>query len=273
MGRLEQAFDDAERAAVSTMNSAKSLTRLATQMQKAAKTGNVATIKRAQRGLGYALTELAQEVKNAVESWPFEQEEEERYLRDDYAGELIDAAEEKGLGIFRGDTGLIAHPSVVQILPDKRAVRIDSRQNSSIRPSHLAEVLLANQAKRSRFRSGAPFRPDTFLESLYKVYSDIVHDESTSRLVRVGGRVVRLERVYKLLTALPGDSREYGRTDFARDLYNLEVNGPKRARNGAAVSFPASTGTKGSRGVFAFIGPDGQRINYYGLKFTEPDPG
>lgn len=267
MGRLEQAFDDAERAAVSTMDSAKSLTRLATQMQKAAKTGNITAIKRAQGRLGDALTILTQEVKSAVESWPFEEVKEERYLRDDYAAELIDAAEEQGLDIFRGDTGLIAHPSIVRILPDKRAVRIDRKQNSSIRPSHLAGVLLANQEKRSRFRSGA------FLESLYNVYSDIVRGDSSNRFVQVSGRVVRLDRIYKLITALPGGNREYDRTDFARDLYSLEVNGPKRARKGAAVSFPASTGTKGSRGVFSFIGPDGQRINYYGLKFTEPDPG
>ena len=266
MGRFEQAFDDAERAAASTIDSAKILARLAAQMRKAAQTGNVAAVKRTQDRLGDALTVLAQEVKSAVESWPFEEEEEERYLDDDYEAELIAAAAEQGLDIFRGDTGLIAHPSIVRILSDKRAVRIDRKQNSSIRPSHLASVLLANQEKRSRFRSGA------FLQSLYNVYSDIVRGESSSRLVRVSGRVVPLERVYKLLTALPGGSREYDRTDFARDLYNVEVNGPRQTRKGAAVSFPASTGTKSSKGVFSFIGPDGQRINYYGLKFTERDP-
>ena len=264
MGRFEQAFDDAERAAASAIDSARHLIRLASQMQKAAKTGNVAAITRAQSGLGDALTMLTQEVKGALECWPFEQGEEERYLRDDYASELIAAAEAKGLEIFRSDTGLIAHPSIVRILPDKRAIRIDRKQNSSIRPSHLAGVLLANQEKRSRFPSGA------FLESLYNVYSDIVRSESPSRFVQVSGRVVPLERVYKLLTALPGGSRDYDRTDFARDLYNLELNGPERTRKGAAVSFPASTGTKTAKGVFSFIGPDGQRINYYGLKFATP---
>ena len=265
MGRFEQAFDDAERAAASAIDSARHLIRLASQMQKAAKTGKVAAITRAQSGLGDALTMLTQEVKGALECWPFEQGEEERYLRDDYASELIAAAEAKGLEIFRSDTGLIAHPSIVRILPDKRAIRIDRKQNSSIRPSHLASVLLANQTKRSRFQSGA------FLESLFKVYSDIVSGDSSDRFVQVGGRVVRLDRIYKLLTALPGRTPKYESTDFARDLYNLEVNGPKRTRKGATVAFPASTGTKSSRGVFSFIGPDGQRINYYGLKFTEPD--
>lgn len=263
MGRFEQAFEDTERAAAATIDSARRLARLAGQIQRAAKTGNVAAVKRTQDRLGDALTVLAQEVKSAVESWPFGEEEEERYLESGYAAELIAAAAEQGLEIFEGDTGLIAHPSVVRILPEKRAVRIDGKQNSYIRPSHLAGVLLANQTKRSRFRSGA------FLQSLYNVYSDIVRGESSGRFVQVSGRVVPLDRVYKLLTALPGGSREYDRTDFARDLYNLEVNGPERTRKGAAVSFPASTGTKTSKGVFSFIGPDGQRINYYGLKFAE----
>ena len=41
------------------------------------------------------------------------------------------------------------------------------------------------------------------------------------------GRVVQLERVYRLFTSLPGSDREYNRTDFTRDLYLLDRDGPK----------------------------------------------
>ena len=78
-----------------------------------------------------------------------------------------------------------------------------------------------------------------------------------------------LDRIYRLLTSLPGINREYDRTDFARDLYNLDSSGLRRTRSGASVSFPASTGTRRPRGLFSFVGPDGRDVEYYGVRFTE----
>ena len=83
-------------------------------------------------------------------------------------------------------------------------------------------------------------------------------------------RVVPLARIYRLLTSLPGAGRDYDRTDFARDLYRLQANGPMRTRKGAAVSFPASSGTRqAKRDLFTFVGPDGQDVVYYGIRFTK----
>ena len=82
--------------------------------------------------------------------------------------------------------------------------------------------------------------------------------------------MVRLSKIYRLLTSLHGISRDYGRSDFARDLYLLDADGPRRTRRGAEVSFPSSTGTRTlSRDLFEFIGPDGHSVTYYGIRFIE----
>ena len=263
MESFELAFSDTERAATSTLQSATDLVKLAKQLQKASKEGNIAAIKRVQNKFNADLDALRQAVANAVQSWPFQDAEEEQYLNSQYAAELRSMASKLGLEIHERDGRLISHPSMVRILPSDRAVRIDKKQISTIRPSHLAGLLLDNQKKRSRYQSGA------FLESLYRVYSDIVREESPDRLMKAGGRVVPLDRIYRLLTSLPGSSREYDRTDFARDLYNLDSSELKKTRSGAIVSFHASTATRSTRGLFSFVGPDGQDVQYYGVRFTE----
>ncbi len=266
MGSFEQAFGDMERAAASTAKSAADLAKLAKALEKAAKDGNIAAAKRAQASMDAALNALRQEVANSVESWPFGEDEEQQYLNEGYAQELRAVAAEKGLEIYERDGRMIAHPSVVRVLPGARAVRIDRKQVSAIRPTRLADILIENQKKPARFSAGR------FLESLYQVYSEITKDDDSARMpAGRQGRVIELDRVYRLFTSQPGSAREYGRTDFTRDLYLLDRNGPKTTSRGLQVSFPASSGTRSGQGVFSFVGPDGQVVTYYGIQFSEVD--
>ena len=262
---FEQAFSDTERAAKSARESARRLEAQARALERAAKTGDIARIKSAQSGMDDALKVLRQEVDNAKSIWPFQEEGEKQYLDDQYASELISAAEGIGLSIYERDRSLISYPSIVRVLPSDRSVRIDRKKVSTIRPSHLADQLLKNQQK--------PLRrlPMTYLNALYMVYSDIVSEDSSDRVVKSSGRVVPLSRIYRLLTSLPSSRREYSRNDFARDLYILDSDGPKRTNSGAVVSFPSSTGAKRPSDLFYFIGPDGQSVEYYGIRFTEVD--
>ena len=264
MVSFEQAFSDMEKSAASTVKSAADLTKLARALEKAAKDGNIAAAKRAQQGMREALSALRQEVSNSVESWPFGDDEEQQYLNDGYGRELRAVAAEKGLDIYERDGRMIAHPSVVRVLPGTRAVRIDRKQVSTIRPSRLTDILLENQKKPARFRAGQ------FLEALYRVYAEITREEGPNRMVTGRqGRVVELERVYRLFTSQPGSDRDYNRTDFTRDLYLLDRDGPKTTRRELHVSFPASSGTRSSQGVFSFVAPDGQVVTYYGIQFSE----
>ena len=263
MDTFEQAFSATEKAADSTRKSAAGLVSQLKALQKAAQTGNIAAMKRAQDRLRAALSALRQEVANASASWSFQDEDEEEYLKTQYSAELRQTAQEKGLDIHERDGRLVAHPSMVRVLPGERAVRIDRKQTSDIRPSHLVGLLLKNQKKPVRHQLGA------FLEAIYNVYKDHVRDENGGRMMKGGGSVVQLEMIYTRLTYLPGSSREYDRSDFARAVYNLDASGVKKTRSGATVSFPASTGTRSPRGLFSFVGPDGQDVQYYGIRFTE----
>lgn len=261
---FERGFNDTERAADAVLASAGDLARLARQLQKASREGNIGTLKKAREKLGDALDSLSQTVANAAQSWPFEDGEEERYLRNGYADELRRIASESGLKIHERDARLVSHPSILRILPSDRAVRIDRKKVSALRPSYLAALLLENQKKGGRYESAV------FVEALYNVYAEMVRDDARDRLIRGGGvgTVVPLDRIYRLFTSLPGSGREYDRTDFARDLYLLDTNGPRSTRKGAVVSFPSSTGTRGSK-VFTFVGPDGDDVSYYGIQFTQ----
>lgn len=266
MDTFEQAFGNTEEAADSALDAATNLVKLARQLQKAAREGNITAIRKSQERLDTELEAVGRAVNDAVRSWSFEDEEEERYLKDEYGAELRRAASERGVQIHERDGRLIVHPSIVQVLSRERAVRVDRKKISSIRPSHLAGLLHAAQSKKSRNR------PGRFLESLYDVYSELVKEDFPRRAEPSGpGRVVPLDRIYRLLTSLPGSGRDYTRTDFARDLYMLETSGTTTTRKGATASFPASTGTRGVKGLFTFVGPDGRDVQYYGVRFTESD--
>lgn len=263
MGQFEQAFADAEEAAAGAVKSAASLGRLAKQLEKAAQAGNITAIRREQAKFSTALEELNHAVEGAVSSWPFLEEEEQQYLREGYSAELSEAASARGLNIHERDGRLIASPSIVRVLPSDRAVRIDRKRVSAIRPSTLVDLLLENQKKPGTYRSEA------FLEALYKVYVELVREDSAGRLVRgASGRVIPLSRVYNLFTSLPGSEREYTRTDFARDLYLLDTSSVATTKSGATVSFPASTGTRKAADLFTFVDSDGRDVQYYGIRFT-----
>lgn len=258
MTGFEHAFEDAEARAAATLKAAQSLVSSARKMQKAARDGGIAALRRAQADLDDAATALGQEVAESAACWPYAEDEEERYLGEHFAAELRRVAAGRGLDIHERDGQLIAHPSIVHVLPGDRAVRVDRKKVLAIRPSRLADLLLQSQKKPGRYRT------DRFLESLHAVYADIV------RLPADAGRVVPLARIYKLLTALPGAKRDYDRTDFARDLYLLDESGPRVTRRGARVSFPASAGTRQSGpGLFTFVAPDGQVVKYYGIAFDQ----
>lgn len=262
VGAFEQAFAQAEAAAAAAHKAGGAVLRHARAMEKAAQQGHIAAIKRAQGALADSLRTLTQEVHNAASCWPLTEDEENAHLATAYAAELRAAAHELGLRIHERDGLMISYPSLVRVLPAERAVRIDRKKVPTIRPSHLAALLLKNQNKTSGFTSGR------FIESLYRIYAALTREDQAKELIP-GGRVVPLARIYDLLTALPGSSRDYDRSDFARDLYALDAGGPKATRNGATVSFPASTGTRRrTRDIFSFVGPHGDVVDYYGIRFS-----
>ena len=263
MPTFEEGFSAAESAADSVLNALTEATRIARQLRKASQDGNIAAIKRLNERLETSANVIGQAVSNTSRAWPFSDEEERPYLEQEYSAELRSEAETRGVQMFERDGRLIAHPMMVRVLPGERAVRIDRKQTSSIRPSKVVADLEKLQ------KSPARTNLLQFLERLYVVYLELAERDTADRL-KLGdtGQVVRLERIYNLSTLLLGSGRDYTRLDFAKDLYALQESGIREVRDGPRVSFPASTGTRNPRGVISFVDPDGETVLFYGIQFT-----
>lgn len=264
MPTFEQAFSDVEAAAVATTTATTQLASIAKQLRKAAKDGNIGGMKKAEARLTESLDRLRQEVNNALSCWPFKDEEEPSYLAEHFSKELRSAAEEMHLQIFERDGMLISYPSTIRILPNDRAVRVDRKKVSSIRPSRLTAELLASQKR------GPRFRPQIFLDALHKAYNIISspRDRQAAFGESNNAPVVPLESIYQVFTALPGSIREYDRMDFSRDIFFLDSGDVRTTRSGAQVSFPMSAAASAGKKIFSFVGPDGNLINYYGIQFA-----
>ncbi|MEX2238277.1 MAG: hypothetical protein WEB00_12165 [Dehalococcoidia bacterium] len=254
LGRFERGFEDTERAAAAALKSGSVLVSAARELQKSAADGDLAKLKRACDKLGLALENARQETANARSAWPFSAQEEEAYLNDGYQDELLSTAAAEGLRIESRDNTLVAFPSLVRIIPSERAVKVDKKKVSAIRPSHLVALLKTNQSKKSRFPS------ERFLEALYKGYR-----------LKVGrdghGSTVALVDLYEAFTLLPGANAEYDQSDFGRDIFLLDSSGLTQTRAGTRFTLTASTATKGGRGTFTFVGPTGETAVFSGIKF------
>ena len=88
--------------------------------------------------------------------------------------------------------------------------------------------------------------------------------------MKSNGIVVPLIKIYTLITALPGAKREYDRSDFARDIYMLDAEGPRQRAEAPRSLFLPQPGTRRRSGdLFTFVGPEGESVEYYGLRFSE----
>jgi hypothetical protein len=252
---FEGGFADTERAASAAGRGVSILGEAVKQLKKAAANGDLNKMRRASDRLVTILESTRQDVLNARSAWPFSQEAEEQYLRESYPNELVSAAKADGLEIQQRDEGLVVFPSILRILPAERAVRVNRKKVQEIRPSYLLKVLKTIQSRKPKAS------PDFFLELLHRVYRLLVGQEY--------GKTVALASIYDALTLLPGSTANYDQTDFVRDLFLFDRSAVTRTKSGAICSMPASTGTKGAKGTFSFVAPDGETVTYYGIRFSE----
>jgi hypothetical protein len=129
----------------------------------------------------------------------------------------------------------------------------------------LRPTVLLNHLKEIQ-RRPTRFKPEAFLEALFGAYDALV--SAKGKTARQESRVVRLLDIYDLLTLLPGQSREFSRQEFARDIYLLDESGVTQTRRGYRLSFAGSTGTKAPGSVIRAVAPDGREQLYYGISFS-----
>ena len=261
MPTFEQGFATVEAAAEAAEAAAKKLTATARKLRKAAQEGAIGKIRRESEQLTEALAAADDSVTVAAASWPFAESEEVAYLSERYADELCDAAAAIGLSVTVRDEALVCSPSIIRLLPTTRTLQIDGKRRAAIRPAKLVADLHVNQ------QIPPKGNPQSFLEALYKACK-VIRGKTDGTLFDAG-RVVPLVEVYAVFTSLPGSSRQYTKTDFARDIYLLDASGVTHTKSGARVSFPSSTGVKARTRIFSFVDRDGNLLSYYGVQFTE----
>jgi hypothetical protein len=195
---------------------------------------------------------LAQVARSVRDSWTFEAEA--WFASGDYSLELLGHATATGVKAFESDERILCYPAVLQVNAGDTSVTIDRKKERRVRPSFLARRLRTLQER------GPRFRPDAFLESLARAYDLVV----ASSGVRPGS-VVKLVDVHRVLTIMPGASRDYDPQEFARDIYLLDQSGLVTSKSGRTLSLPASALTRS--GVLRTVTRDGQRKDYAGISF------
>jgi hypothetical protein len=244
---LEQTLQVFQEQVEDSLQSVNSLVRRLKKLNAAAHAGDL-------REIGKGLEEMrdaASAAHDLISGVKFNFDEE-TYFPDGFLHEVVEAAAAANMRVFALDGKLYCYPLLVRVKAAERAVQIGKKTERGVRPSTLLARLRAVQAKPARFK------PESFLELLYKGWK---------RCVRDNKRVVALNEIYDLLTLMPGSAKDYAREEFARDLYLLDRSGVNGTRDGFVVSLPASTGTRNAAATFVCIAEDGSEKRYYGIGF------
>lgn len=256
---LEQALARTEADAEATLKAAKSVARYVSKVRAAAKVGSLRELRTSLELADKAIAALRQQFANTREGWDFD---EERYFADGlYSREIVRVGQQMGVRIYERDERLYCYPVLIRVSSADRAVSIDKKRESRLRPSVLVARLKESQRKPPQFR------PEAFLEALFRAYSRAA--AMRNKALPQMSPVIQLLDIYELLTLLPGQAREYTRQEFARDIYLLHRSGIDTTRSGARVRFPASTGTRTPSKTITVITEEGEERSYYGISFTE----
>ncbi|MFN2477553.1 MAG: hypothetical protein ABR615_00025 [Pseudonocardiaceae bacterium] len=248
---LEGALARVESAVEASSKAVASLARELKRAHAAAASGQVRELRRVLDAVQAMAGEVVQRV--GVVATAYDVDEVDMLGSGAYAKELLTAAEAADVAMFADDDRLLCYPSIVRVLPGEAALEIDRKRARGIRPS----VVVAQLAKAQR--AGPRFKPAPFLASLVSAYDLVV-----ARQGKVTGAVVRLLDIYSALTLLPGQSRDYTRAEFARDLYLLDQSGETAGPGGQRLRWAASSGIR-QAGVLTTVAMSGQQQRYWGI--------
>ncbi|NOT54303.1 MAG: hypothetical protein HOP18_06825 [Deltaproteobacteria bacterium] len=252
LAKTEAEADTACRAATTALRSLK-------KFRAAAQVGNLRDLQKALETAEQSIADLKRQFTTAKAGWNFD---EETYLSTGaFVSEVLATAKHAGVHIHERDDRLYCYPSLIRVLSNDRAVVIDKTRERRLRPSVLVQHLQELQNKPVRFKSEA------FLESIHDAYETAVKTRGKER--HDTGALVPLVEIYNLLTMLPGQTKEYSRQEFARDLYLLDQSGVATVRGGATASFHAARGNEAASKIIPIVTKTGQAKAYYGISFSQ----
>jgi len=258
---LESALAGSAAAAENTLKAAQMVNQALKKYARVLKEGNLKEIGPAMNEVEKAEMALRQQIAVAKEGWNFDVE---GYLNSgSYVKEVLALAAQKGVPVFERADRLYSYPVLVRVLPAEKAVLIDKAKEKRLRPSLLISRLKDLQKKPPRFR------PEAFLEALHEAYQKALQIQGSRDKNQLdSGETVSLLEVYELFTLLPGQTREYSRQEFARDIYLLDRSGVCDTKNKSRLSLPASSGNKINSRTLSVFNEFGEEKRYYGLAFT-----
>lgn len=255
---LEAALAGVERQAEGALKTVGAATTQLRKARAAAKVGQLRDLRKALAAAEALSAELAESVASLHSA--FDLDEQEYLASGEYVKELLETAQGAGVAMFEEDDRLMCYPSLVRVLAADASVEVDKVRERRIRPSVLVSLLAATQERAPRFKA------EPFLDSLRGAYELAVAGSGNS-----ADSVVRLLDVWSVLTLLPGQSREYSKQEFARDLYLLDQTGvTSTARSPRRLRWSASTGTK-STGVLTTVARSGHQQRYWGVSFSQAE--
>jgi hypothetical protein len=259
---LERALAQTQSDADAVMKAAAAVSAAVKRLRTAAQVGNLREMGPSITAAEQAITALSQQFANAKDGWDFD--EDAYFGNGSFIRELQETADRLSVQIYEQDDRLYCYPTLVRVLPNDRAVEIDKKRERRLRPTVLVDHLKALQRRPPRSK------PEPFLEALFDAYETCIPKaDGRSQAPSGYGRVVRLLDIYRVLTLLPGQSREYSRAEFARDIYLLDQSGITRTKSGYLVSFPVGTGSRTPASTIRTVTQEGREKLYYGIAFVE----
>ncbi len=253
---LEQALARAEGDVDAALRAGLAVVTALKKLRAAVRTGNLRDLPKAMGTADNTVLALSQQFSNAKDGWDFDAD---GYLSGkSFLDEIVRAGKALDLRIFEQDGRLYCYPVLVRVLPNDKCVQIDKGREARLRPSVLAKRLKDLQSKPTRFR------PQAFLDCLYFAYSVVIGKRKQTSLDSTAS--ASLMEIYKLLTLLPGQSKDYSVQEFGRDIYLLDKSGVTRTGDGHQVRFAASTGTKEGKTI-RVVTEAGQQKTYFAVAF------
>jgi len=257
--KLEKALAKTEADVDASLKAANSVVSSLKRLRGVIKTGSLRELRKTIDSAEQALAALKQQFSNTKDGWNFDTES---YIASKaFTDEIMAMSESFGVRIFEQDERLYCYPFLIRIIPNELAIQIDKTKEKRLRPSTLVSHLKELQNKPVRFR------PEMFLESLFSAYETLIRSRGKGQVGK--GIVLTLREIYRLLTLLPGQTKEYSLQEFARDIYLLDQSGVNKTKNDFVIRLPASTGTRSATGTIRVITREGQDKPYYGISFTK----
>lgn len=249
---LERTFEAAEAALAASVKAAGALLKATKSASAGAKVGDVRALSKTLQASHAALRELQPALTMASKVLELDFA---ATLRDGtFAEQVIRHAEKAGLrGVRHVHGAVLSFPVAIFPKADSLGLRYGKRSSSHLRPSVVVGEL--QELRKQQRASRAMIKILDAVESIYLGTTD--------------GKVgipVPIQRVYELLTPLPGQRDDYTDIDFVADLYTLERSGQMKSSSGKRVSFPASTSTK-FRKAIRISTEDGEERLFASIRF------